>query len=64
MRAPETMSPLLKGYQAKGNEKQQGEGVGHKFGKMGRRCLWMAPYMTFDVILHCILSQIFNKKIG
>ena len=33
----------FRGYQAKGDEKWQGEGGGHKFRKMGRRRLWMAP---------------------
>ena len=33
----------FRGYQAKGNERQQGEGGGHKIGKMGRHRLWMAP---------------------
>ena len=30
-------------YQAKGDEKRQGERGGPKIGKMGRRRLWMAP---------------------
>ena len=33
----------LEDYQAKGDEKQQGEEGGHKIGKMSRRCLWMVP---------------------
>ena len=33
----------FRGYQAKGDERRQGEGGGHKIGKMGRRRLWMAP---------------------
>ena len=33
----------FRGYQAKCNEKRQGEGGGHKIGEMGRRHLWMAP---------------------
>ena len=32
---------LLMGYQAKSDDKQQGEGVGHKMWKMGPRHLWM-----------------------
>ena len=33
----------FRGYQAKGDEKRQGEGRGPKIGKMGQRRLWMAP---------------------
>ena len=29
----------FEGYQAKGDEKQQGEGGGHRMGKMGQRHL-------------------------
>ena len=44
LRAPETMSPLgvIKPKAMKNNKGREG---GHKFGKLGRRRLWMAPYL-------------------
>ena len=42
MRAPETMSPLGV-IKPKAMKNDKGSEGGHKFGKMGRRRLWMAP---------------------
>ena len=55
LRAPETMSPFRVMYQAKDDEKQPGEGRGHKIGKMGRRRYgW--PLSKNDDEEHCFLK--------
>jgi hypothetical protein len=43
LRAPETMSPF-RVIKPKTMKNDMGREGGHKFGKMARRRLWMAPY--------------------
>ena len=50
----------MKGYQAKGDEKRQGEGGGHKIGKLGGRRLWMGPKVGMNLTLKYIIY--FQKK--